>query len=168
MNLDLLIDIDKSLNIECHTVSVPEECGSVLKKYPIQVLHVNVRSMYCNFDNFLIILARLGIPFDVIVMSECWIKPSSTIRQIDGYTSGNTQKYINKAGGVVAYVKDKWSPNFLEPDIDEANCLIVEVPNVFTVLETSFTRNTEGSQMTKTRNVSTPDTATSMFHFFES
>ena len=67
-------------------------------------------------------------------MTECWINSSSTIKQIDGYHSFNTEKYINKSGGVIVYVKQKWSPNVLEPDLKEANCLIVDVPSVFTVL----------------------------------
>jgi hypothetical protein len=129
-----MTDMDNSLSIECHYIEAPEECGSIMCKYPIKILHVNIRSMQCNFDNFLIILARLGIPFDLIIMSECWIGPGSTIKQLNGYQSFNTEKYINRAGGVIAYVSDKWSPIVTEPELDEANCLVIEVPNFFTVL----------------------------------
>lgn len=132
--LDLIGDIDKSLNVECHNNFNAEECSSVISKYSIKILHVNIRSMQCNFDNFLIMFARMSIPFDVIIMTECWINESSIIKQIDGYHSYTTQKYINKAGGIIAYVKDKWSPNVTEPKLEEANGLIVEIPNSFTVL----------------------------------
>lgn len=132
--LEFLSDIDTSMQIECHNILNAEECSSVISKYFIKILHVNIRSMQCNFDNFLLIFARMGIPFDVVIMTECWINPSSTIKQLDGYQSYNTTTYINKSGGVIAYVNNKWSPNVIEPALDEANGLIVEVPNVFTVI----------------------------------
>ena len=53
--LDLLTDIDNSFNVECHTIPTPEECVSILSKYPIKILHVNIRSMQRNFDNLMII-----------------------------------------------------------------------------------------------------------------
>ena len=131
--LELISDIDNSLSMECHNISEPERCGSIINKFPVKILHVNIRSMQRNFDSFLIILSRLGIVFDVIIMSECWIGPSSIIKQIDGYQSYCTEKYINRAGGVVAYVNEKWCPDVVEPDLDDANCLIVKVTGVFTV-----------------------------------
>lgn len=132
--VDLLLDIDKSLRIEGHILSYPEDCCEILNKYTLKILSVNIRSVQHNFDNFLLLLARLNTSFDAIVFSECWISDRSTIKQIEGYNSFNTQKYINKAGGVIIYVGNKWVPNVTEPDIDEANGLIVEVPNVFTLV----------------------------------
>ncbi|KAL0852749.1 hypothetical protein ABMA27_012570 [Loxostege sticticalis] len=159
--VDLLLDIDKSLRIEGHILSYPEDCCEILNKYTLKILCVNIRSVQHNFDNFLLLLARLNTSFDAIVFSECWISDRSTIKQIEGYNSFNTQKYINKAGGVIIYVGNKWVPNVTEPDIDEANGLIVEVPNVFTLvgsLANSFYMSpTDGSEILQLiRNYATP------------
>lgn len=132
--LDLIHEIDNSMNIECYSIPSPEECGKIISKHEVTLLHVNIRSMQKNFEFFSVMLARLKISFDVIVLSECWINDSSIIKQIDGYTSYNTKKYINKSGGVIIYVNTKWSANVTEPDIDEANGLVVEVPKAFTVI----------------------------------
>lgn len=131
---EFLSDIDKSLNVECHSVIYPEECGKIINKHYIKVFHVNIQSVQHNFESFLIIFARLNISFDVIVFSECWINEFSAIKQIEGYKSYNTSKYINKSGGVIVYINNKWSANVTEPDIEDANGLIVEVPNVFSLI----------------------------------
>ncbi|KAL0809658.1 hypothetical protein ABMA28_011181 [Loxostege sticticalis] len=131
---EFLSDIDKSLNVECHSVIYPEECGKIINKHYIKVFHVNIQSVQHNFESFLIIFARLNISFDVIVFSECWINEFFAIKQIEGYKSYNTSKYINKSGGVIVYINNKWSANVTEPDIEDANGLIVEVPNVFSLI----------------------------------
>lgn len=129
-----MAEIDRSFNFECHTISTPEECKPIITKYALKLLQVNIRSMDKNFDDFLLIFARLNISFDIIIFSECWINENSTIKQIDGYISYNTKKYINKSGGVIVYVNNKWSPNVHEPDMADANCLVVDIPSVATVL----------------------------------
>lgn len=132
--LDLLAEIDQSLNVECHTIPMPEECGKILHKYRFKVLHANIRSVQRNFDSFLVVFQRLNIPFDAIVFSECWINELSIIKQIEGYKCYNSTKFINKSGGVIIYLNNKWSGNVTEPEIDDANSLMVEVPNAFTLV----------------------------------
>ncbi|CAH2104110.1 unnamed protein product [Euphydryas editha] len=132
--LDLLYDVDNSYKFKCHTISYPEECSNIISSFSLKILSLNIRSLQKNFDNFLVLQKRLGISFDVIVFSECWINEDSTINQLEGYSSFNSNNFINKSGGVVVYVNHRWSPVFTELDIDEANCVLVEVPNSYKVL----------------------------------
>ncbi|CAG5058150.1 unnamed protein product [Parnassius apollo] len=74
---------------------------------------MNIRIMRKNFDNFLVTLKRLDLDFDAIVFSECW---------------------LNEAGGVVIYIRDKWSANFSELNVEERNCILAEVANNFSVV----------------------------------
>lgn len=113
--IDLLDDLDNSLTFKCHTLSYPADCETILSKFKLKILNVNIRSINKNFSNFLVVLYRLAIEFDVIVLCECWIN-------------------INKSGGVVMYVNTKWSPVCSELEINDANCLLVEIPNSFKVL----------------------------------
>lgn len=133
-SLDLLQDIDNSFNINCHTIGVPHDCQKIMSKYNVKVLHVNIRSQQKNFDNFLVVYARLGIEFDAIAFSECWINDNSIIKQINGYTAYHSKKYINKCGGVIIYVNNKWSVIDTELPLEEANCIMVEIPGYFSLL----------------------------------
>lgn len=132
--LNLLESIDNSFKINCHKIPNPEVCSQIISKYTLKILNINIRSIQKNFDNFLVIWKRLNTDFDVIIFSECWLNENSIIGQIQGYTSFHSKKYINKSGGVTAYVKDTWSPIFSELDVDEANCISIEVPNCFKVI----------------------------------
>ncbi|XP_013190988.1 uncharacterized protein LOC106135282 isoform X1 [Amyelois transitella] len=132
--LELLSEIDESFNISCHTLDFPEQCERLLPTNSIKVLNINIRSLQKNFNAFLIVLARLNINFDAIVFAECWLTDISVIPQITGYLSFRTSKFINKCGGVVMYIKSCWSPVFTELPLDEANCVLADVPNVFSIL----------------------------------
>ncbi|KAL0831334.1 hypothetical protein ABMA28_002163 [Loxostege sticticalis] len=90
--------------------------------------------MQCNFDSFLINLKRLNIHFDVLILTECWITENSIIQNLEGYKSYQTEKFINRAGGVVAYVKTELSPIVHEPVLVDANCLYIDIPNRLSIL----------------------------------
>lgn len=133
-NLDILTELDSN-GPPCHTVSVPEMCNSyITNKYNIKVLTMNIRSVQQNFDQFLVIFKRLNLSIDVIVLSECWIHENSVIPQLDGYLSYRTFKYINRAGGVIAFVKSCLLPDVTEPQFEEANCLQIKLGSTLTLL----------------------------------
>lgn len=90
--------------------------------------------MQHNFDSFLLVLKRLNIKFDAIVLTECWLNENSIIRTLDGYNAFHTTKYINKAGGVTIYVKESHNTIATEPEMDEANGLIVNIGGVLNVI----------------------------------
>lgn len=128
-NIDYLQDID-SCDIPCHIIESPELCKPIFSdKFDFKVLTVNIRSILHNFDGWLLTFARLNIEFDVLILTECWLKEDSILPQIQGYTAFRTYKYINKAGGVVVYVGNIWEPDVREPNFDDANCLHIHLKN---------------------------------------
>lgn len=133
-SLDLLHNIDNSFNISCHAVDKVENCNKLIGNRTLKVLNMNIRSVNHNFNAFMTFLARLDTQFDAIVLTECWISNASVIPHIPGYISSNSNKFINKAGGVVIYIKSNWSPNFSEPPLVDANCVLAEIPGVFSIL----------------------------------
>lgn len=96
--------------INCHSVTKAEDCCTLIDHYNTKILTLNVRSVNDNFDNFLVLLNRLKLDINVIFFTKCWTNETSTIRQLDGYFQFNSTKFINKAGKVIAYVKDTLSP----------------------------------------------------------
>ena len=94
----------------------------------------NIRSLAKNFDDFIVVLDRLDIEFDVMVLSECWLHEGSQVGQIPGYNFFRTDKYINKSGGVVVYVRNRWTTSAAEPQFEDANCLEISIGNSITIL----------------------------------
>lgn len=119
----------------CTVVDQLEICESMLKGFRLNILTYNIRSISHNFDQFLLILNRINIKFDVIVLTECWLQEGTIVGLLDGYTSYRSRKFINKAGGVVIYVRSSWNAVMDEPsEIRDANCITIDIPNKLTVL----------------------------------
>lgn len=126
--------LDKSFVVNCHEVS-PDQCESVITTdYKLKIMTFNIRSISLHFDEFLVLLNRIKLNIDIIILTECWLTDRSIVGQLDGYTSYRTFKFINKSGGVVAYVKTDLQVTVYEPSISETNCLIVEIANYARIL----------------------------------
>lgn len=133
--LDTAADIDNSIIIKCHEINLAEECKDFsVNCNDIKVLTYNIRSHSRNLDNFLTLLKRLEIIFDVIILTECWLGPEPHLSQIECYKSYHTSKWTNKAGGVIAYVKNDHEAEVSESDVRDAECLCINLPNNFNIL----------------------------------
>ncbi|KAL0818947.1 hypothetical protein ABMA28_008246 [Loxostege sticticalis] len=133
--LNLVQDIDDTCNADCHTLEYPELCKNVLTDlYNFKILTFNIRSIQQNFDSFLISLSRTSLKFDVLILTECWIDKNSVIGVLDGYNCYRTERFINRAGGVVAFVKSELNPIVSEPLLNDANSLYIDIPNCLAIL----------------------------------
>lgn len=133
--LDLVTELDETLTEVCHAYEITESCKNTLNDiYNLKILNFNIRSLQKNFDAFLVALKRLDINFDVIVLTECHLGTSSLIRTIPGYAHFCTSVIANQAGGVVAYVRADWDVNVSEPNISEADSIIIDLPNSHSIL----------------------------------
>lgn len=135
MALNVLHDELDTYKIDCHVINEAEQCKTILNSYyNFKVLTFNIRSIGKNFDNLLVALGRLRVDYDIICLTECRLNAESVIPQIPGFTSYRTLKIINQNSGVVVYVKDSWNAVVCEPEFEEADCLLVDIPNVVTIL----------------------------------
>lgn len=133
--LKLVDELDEILTVDCHAYEVVESCKNVLNDiYNFKVLTFNIRSLQKNFDEFLIILSRLEIKFDVIILTECHLGTCSLMRTIPEYAYYSTSIICNRAGGVVAYIRSDWRVNVSEPNILDADSLLIELPNSYSIL----------------------------------
>ena len=71
----------------------------------ISVIHVNIRSMYKNVDQFLVFLESLQSNFDVIVMSETHYIYDCTDFNIPGYSIIFNESNRNRCDGCIMYIK---------------------------------------------------------------
>lgn len=133
--LDVVDHIDNSFKINCYASESLEKCNSYFTtKHTFKALTFNIRSLQQNFDYFVVSLTRVATIFDVIVLTECWLNGDTIIPQIPGYSSYCTKKYINKSGGVTAYVRNVWRTVVTEPDIIDCNCLKILINEQFLIL----------------------------------
>ena len=71
------------------------------------LLHMNIRSLSCHFDELVSTLVSLEIKFDVVGVSETWDSlenPIKTNIDIPGYSFFSVQSH-SQNGGVGLYVR---------------------------------------------------------------
>ena len=79
------------------------------------LVHFNCRSMASNFDKLKDSVKALDFPFDVIAVSETWLKDNDTSSSysIDGYSSFQCSRLNKTGGGVALYINETLQPNYL-------------------------------------------------------
>lgn len=128
INNDVSLEIE-NLSVADVQMCSPVNCSNFITQgnHTLNIIHTNIRSINKNFDQFNIILSITNISYDIIVMTECWIKDSKYIPVLQGYTSCHNNPLQND--GVVLYVKDNLAGKILEPDFYDAN-LVYTVNNI--------------------------------------
>lgn len=129
-----------SKDIENVTVSdsiacSPEDILSYTKSgnISLKILHLNIRSINCNFSNLLILLKRINMALDIIVLSECWLSKCPQIPVLNGYDHFETD-FTNQNDGVVTYIRSGIHYNIELPNFVDANCIIIKLSNDTSVL----------------------------------
>ena len=115
-NLPSLQDYDvdehlsSAINSNYHTIQ--NLSNSNISHKDFSLLHMNIRSLSCHFDDLHSLLVNLNVKFDVVGVSETWdsIKnPVSTNVNISGYSFFST-KSKSQNGGVGLYIKTGLGP----------------------------------------------------------
>lgn len=132
---ELVSDLDTfeiSKNVTCS----PEQSSKFIHQgsKSISILHVNVRSVNCNFDSLTVLLQRTNIACDLIVLSECWLsKVTSECPYLENYTSYKST-YKNQNDGVIIYARKHLVWSVTEVNVCDANCLIAKRGTVFALV----------------------------------
>lgn len=133
-NMDDILNINNELEdweVSNSCLCLPENCPKHLcarnrNKNSISVLHVNIRSINCNFDALCVFLQRLDFQCDLIILTECWLsKIGNTLPPLDSYGSYKSD-FNSQNDGVVIYIKQQLNYKIIKPHCNEANCLIVK------------------------------------------
>ena len=100
----------------------------------LSLLHMNIRSLSCHFDDLQFLRVNLNICFNVVGVSETWdsfARPLSTNEYIPGYTFLSS-KSQSQNGGVGLYIKTGLGP-IPRPDLvsesDEYETVWAEIEN---------------------------------------
>lgn len=95
----------------------------------LTILSQNICSVYCNFDDFVTNLSSLNFECDILVLTECHINLNKPIPTLSNYCSYMTKCHINKADGVIVYIKDTLECKVVEIILSQASCLQLTVLN---------------------------------------
>lgn len=97
--LDIENDIDPdnhffhNINDNCQYYADEQYNQSIKADGKLSIIHFNSRSMYANFENIKEYLKRFTHPFNIIAISETWIKD---VKGVDFELSGYEFSYINR------------------------------------------------------------------------
>lgn len=134
MIMDSLDTINEVDNIEVANVHVDkiENISRLLKvtQRDFTIVGQNIRSVYSNFDDLQLNLALLKIEIDLIILSECRLRTDKNIPSLPHYNSFVTTNHLNRADGVVAYLKNNHRATVSEVNLTHASCLQVSLPHV--------------------------------------
>lgn len=128
-------DIDQVSVSESEKVT-PEDCSAKLKAFhkPLKIMTQNIRSIFKNFDSFLILLAKININMDVIILTECWLTPQKPIPVLDGFESFRSTYLHNQNDGIVVYTRQGLNCQINELNIEDASCVAVNIHDETVVL----------------------------------
>ena len=92
---------------------MPDEFHDNFKEYSkdgISFLHINIRSINKNFENFKLFLSSLNFTFTVICFSETWldetINSNKSLYELPNYTSIHQVRTHRRGGGVSLYIQN--------------------------------------------------------------
>ena len=115
-HISVMHDIDL---LECNIQQETIDCSALKSKLSvnhnlINIIHLNIRSINKNFNEFLLFLEAYKINYcDVIVLSETW-NINDAIYDIPGYNMHYNYANYNKNDGVVVYTKSDLNCKFVD------------------------------------------------------
>lgn len=126
-NITLQNDIDSFAISESTTCNI-DNCQSLIgnPKNLKKNLNQNIRSISCNVSGLETIIARSKIHWDILVLTECWLKANPNIPMLNGYNVFATSSNTTQNEGVVVYVDNSLPVIVEEPCFPEANCLVAK------------------------------------------
>ena len=76
------------------------------KDNALSIVHHNIRSLTKNYDGFMVDLEMLDLTFDVICLSETWMKGNALDIYFPNYVPFHQMRCSRRGGGVAIYVKN--------------------------------------------------------------
>ena len=75
------------------------------------IIHLNIRSVKKNFDEFLVYLELVKESIDIIVLSETWCVETVSDFNIPNFTAYHNESRFNQNDAVMVYIKNSLSAN---------------------------------------------------------
>lgn len=120
-----LDNVEIAKTVECDPLDLIKYIH--VKKNDLTIVTQNIRSIYCNFDDFILTLSTFKFETDVIILTECRLSTSKPIPQLNNYYSYISTHHSNQNDGVAVYVKNTLKHKIKEIKLIQASCLQVDI-----------------------------------------
>lgn len=100
-----------------------------IQKGDFTIVSQNIRSIYCNFDDFMLNLCNFTFETDLLILTECRLNDNKRTPQLNNYFSYYTVRQLNQNDGVVVYIKKTLKHKVKEISLEHASCLQLDVSN---------------------------------------
>lgn len=85
----------------------------ISKENSFNVLHINIRSVNKNFDEFVVNMKNVGTSFSVIILTETWLRSTHDWMEMPGYEAFHSVREGRMGGGVTALVRSDLSAEIM-------------------------------------------------------
>lgn len=89
----------------------------------LSIFSMNIRSIFCHFDEFLVLISTIKDTFDIIILSETWVNYNCELT-INGYVGFHYSGSLNKADGLSMFVHKRFNVSNINYLIE--NCSLIE------------------------------------------
>ena len=104
-----------------------EKFNKSISRKDFIILHVNIRSLNEDFEKLEVFLKSLNNKPSVIICSETWIIKHVELFKLSEYKIFYNDSKINKADGVVVYIRNDISQDTKISEIDKAKFLVTDL-----------------------------------------
>ena len=84
---------------QCNYYSIENLNTISLNDHALNLVHINIRSAPKNLDEFFIIMETLALQFDIIIITETWLKSENDWIDVPGYNAFHTTRNSRLGGG---------------------------------------------------------------------
>ena len=79
------------------------------------ILSANVRSLYCKFEEFQILVSSLRCELDFVCLSETWLTDSTVkLCNLEGFDMFNVTRSGVRGGGVAIYTSHQYNSSMID------------------------------------------------------
>lgn len=115
-------------NVPTKTITHDDETKNVLYgMIGIKILHMNIRSVRKNIDQFCIFLQNIDSEVDIIILTEALLHDDLPTYNIPSYLSVSAKGKLTRNEGVIIYYKEHLKINIPNIEIAQCTSLLIEI-----------------------------------------
>lgn len=114
------------------TLTIPHDANTKtrLKQLNgVKILHMNIRSVKKNLDEFMTMLQSFEVEIPIIVLTEAQLHADLPIYSIPTYECQGAMGNLTRNEGVLIYYKTDWDAEVIPNTITDCNSLLIKLKN---------------------------------------
>lgn len=104
----MFLELDRYRQIFCNKFSLHSQLTDFFNVNDLscfKLIHLNIRSLFRNWDYLLLLLESVKVNFNCLVFKEAWLNEHKPIPNLDGYDVFYTTDNWNRSDSVIVYLR---------------------------------------------------------------